>query len=137
MAQGWVFECSECQYALEAWSDGNPYYYDTGGKLVVQIIHPDPDTLEVPRQRKIYVYHPSHPKWPIVGNDVRHICLDCGRKFYVDIVGLEEVDDRHVPPPCIRCDGPNVVALWDLQGRTCPKCRRGQFGCDPDSIMIS
>ncbi len=53
-------------HAVEAWSDGNPYYIDGGGA-------------------KLYAYHPDHDSLAqCIGNDDPHLYLSCGREFMVD-----------------------------------------------------
>ena len=76
MAEGLRYVCGECAHAVEAWSDGNPYYIDGGGA-------------------KLYAYHPDHDSLAqCIGNDDPHLCLSCGREFMVDSRRVE--DDQYV-----------------------------------------
>ncbi len=80
MAQGWISVCTNCGDALEGWDEGNPWTKDG----VVRIQMPGAETLSP--IRKEYIYHPSPRNVRIMGNDVRHLCVDCGRKFYCDVI---------------------------------------------------
>ena len=58
MAQGFRFICTNCEHMIEAWDDGNPYYFEwvtTKAGLM--------------KQKKKYAYHPSHEFERCVGND--------------------------------------------------------------------
>jgi hypothetical protein len=126
MAQGWINVCTHCGYTLEAWDEGNPFIF---GELYF-----DDDNMT--RLRKEYVYHPSpRAGMHIVGNDFRHLCVDCGRKFYCDVIALEA--EGRERPACLKCGGPNAIPFDKLPGKPCPKCRKGHFEVDENSIMIS
>lgn len=133
MAQGWVVECDACGMSFEAWDEGNPWYR---GPVVLEVVEPG---SPAPKAKKQYHYHPvSDHRWQQhfdSGNDVKHLCLDCGRKFYWDVSLLG--DDDQDRPPCIKCSGGNVYAVYALAGKSCPKCQDGTFREDPRSIMIS
>jgi hypothetical protein len=129
MAQGWISVCTNCGYALEGWDEGNPWTKDG----VVRIQMPGAETL--PPIRKEYIYHPSPRNVRIMGNDVRHLCVDCGRKFYCDVIALEAEGLER--PACIKCGGPNAIPFDELRGHPCPKCRKGHFEIDEGSVMIS
>ena len=75
MAEGGVLQCSKCEFAIEVWSDGNPFY-----------IHPG--------EGKVYCYHPETPPLPLVGNDVPYFCLDCCTEFDVEHLAVE-FEGRH------------------------------------------
>ena len=47
MGQGFRFVCNSCDHAIEAWDDGNPYYFES-------VI-----TKTGVTQKKKYAYHPS------------------------------------------------------------------------------
>jgi hypothetical protein len=66
MTQAQRFVCDRCGHAVEAWSDGNPYYNDEAGD-------------------KQYDYHPNRERLArCIGNDSPHLCLGCGTEFKVD-----------------------------------------------------
>lgn len=105
------FECSKCKNAVEAWDDGNPYYYDNDGV-------------------KQYAYHPDHERLALcIGNDVPHICLDCGEQF--------NVDSNAPVMKCPKCGAPRVTCTTELEGITCPFCHDGILAMDPDFFAIS
>ena len=110
MAGGQIFKCSACSRALHAWDEGNPYYVDERGD-------------------KHYAYHPSPERERCTGNDTPILCLGCG---------AELMCDSGAPiTRCPQCGARQLVALWLLEGRTCPYCQVGTFRADPDSFMVS
>lgn len=111
MAECIRYECDHCGRAIEAWSDGNPYYIDQRG-------------------RKRYAYHPDHEGLSrCVGNDEPHLCLACGGEF---------VNDNRSPvASCPSCDSADISPTFDLKGRPCPFCGEGRFGIDPEFYCIS
>ena len=118
MAQGIDFSCSNCGMMVGAWDDGNPYYIDRC-KMVLK---------SLPRSKcKVYVYHPHMPPCPLDGNDVPHLCLDCGHEFNVDT----ELNRT----TCTKCRSSNILDCCRLNGRTCPSCRDGTF--EIGGMMIS
>ena len=110
MAEGQRFVCGNCQRAIEAWSDGNPYYLDESG-------------------HKKYAYHPSDLLALCIGNDSPHLCLACGTEF--------KVDSRAPRTTCRKCGGADIVHTWELEGRRCPYCKVGTFAADPEGRAIS
>ncbi len=69
MAEGFRFVCDSCDRTIEAWSDGNPYYFDDDGKKQYAY-HPEPrlpSQQDFGRQTKsIYFFSgggsaPPHP----------------------------------------------------------------------------
>jgi len=110
VAERRTFQCDSCRYALDAWSDGNPYYRQHG--------------------RKRYAHHPDHAALAqCVGNDTPFLCLACNAKF--------KVDSAAPVTACPRCTQETIVAVWGLAGCLCPKCHRGHFVDDPQSRAIS
>jgi predicted RNA-binding Zn-ribbon protein involved in translation (DUF1610 family) len=111
MAQCIRFVCDNCSKAIEAWSDGNPYYIDEAGS-------------------KQYAYHPDHDRLArCIGNDSPHLCLACGEEFLVD---------SRVPiGACPKCEAKEIVDLCRLGGRRCPYCKSGEFHADPDFHCVS
>ncbi len=111
MAQAKRFVCGNCRRAIEAWSDGNPYYIDEAG-------------------RKQYAYHPDHERLArCIGNDSPHLCLGCGEEF--------KVDSRATSAECPKCGGNRLVTSYLLDGRRCPYCKAGVFGEDEEFRCIS
>jgi DNA-directed RNA polymerase subunit RPC12/RpoP len=111
MAEGLRYVCGECAHAVEAWSDGNPYYIDGGGA-------------------KLYAYHPDHDSLAqCIGNDDPHLCLSCGREFMVDARAPIEA--------CPKCGTHEITPAFRLGGRPCPYCKTGVFAVDPDFCVIS
>lgn len=107
----YTFVCDACGHAVEAWTDGNPYYIDVDGK-------------------KRYAYHPDHENLArCVGNDDPHLCLSCGAAC--------KVDSRKPRSTCPRCRARDLVPTTDLDGRPCPRCEDGTFRLDPDRYAIS
>lgn len=103
--------CTHCTRAVEAWSDGNPYYLDAAG-------------------RKQYAYHPDHERLALcIGNDAPHLCLACGSQT--------KVDSRRPRTTCRRCTGAALVHTFDLAGRQCPYCHTGAFALDPSWYAVS
>ncbi len=111
MAEAVRYVCSACGRAIEAWSDGNPYYIDKRG-------------------RKRYAYHPDHERLArYIGNDSPHLCLACGEEFYVD--------SRAPIAECPKCKVTNIADTFRLEGQQCPYCNKGLFAIDPDFHCIS
>ena len=111
MAEGVTYICGECGHAIEAWSDGNPYYIDKNGD-------------------KQYAYHPDHKRLDqCIGNDSPHLCLSCGKEFMVD--------SRAPISACPEYQANDVVSTFDLDGQRCPYCKVGVFAADPYSQKIS
>ena len=98
MAEGLRFVCDSCSKAIEAWDDGNPYYFDESGA-------------------KQYAYHPSAERQLCVGNDSPHLCLDCGHEF--------NVDSNAPSSTCEKCGSTSIVDSFRLEGRVCPECKVG------------
>jgi len=111
MAEGYTFRCTVCEFAVATWSDGNPFYLDEN-------------------DRKRYAYHPDHENLArCIGNDVPHLCLSCGAET--------KVDSRRPRTKCRKCKAAALVETWDLQGKTCSRCSKGQFKRDDSSFSIS
>lgn len=137
MAEGCLFKCSNCSFELEVWSDGNPFYIDLA------------------TMKKVYCYHPEEPKFPLAGNDVPHLCLDCGREFKVECSAIafdgvhgvrgpetdeyDRVESNDDQKRCTKraCKSTNIIDCQELGGKTCPKCKKGRFTLDPNFYRIS
>jgi hypothetical protein len=66
MAQCFRFVCGHCSDVIDAWDDGNPYFFNAHGK-------------------KEYAYHPHRERERCIGNDSPHLCLECGEELKVDL----------------------------------------------------
>lgn len=111
MAEGITYVCSQCSHAIQAWSDGNPYYLDDSGK-------------------KHYAYHPDHKNLErCIGNDGPHLCLQCAHEFMVD--------SRQPISECPDCGAKEIRDVFDLRRQRCPFCKKGIFGIDPERYCIS
>ena len=111
MAEAVRYVCSACRRAIEAWSDGNPYYIDEMG-------------------RKQYAYHPDYERLTrCIGNDSPHLCLTCGERF--------NVDSRTPTAECPKCKSGDIADTFQLSGRRCPYCKAGVFAMDPNFRCIS
>lgn len=111
MAQGKRLVCQHCAHEVEAWSDGNPYYFDQAGA-------------------KRYAYHPDHENLErCIGNDAPHLCLACGSAVMID--------SRRPREDCPECETGPLVSTWELEGEVCPSCKIGKFVRDPNYNPIS
>jgi DNA-directed RNA polymerase subunit RPC12/RpoP len=111
MAEAVRHVCATCHRAIEAWSDGNPYYINKAGS-------------------KRYAYHPDHERLArCVGNDSPHLCLGCGAEFMVD--------SRAPVTACPECGAGEIADTYRLGGRRCPYCKAGMFVADPEFHCIS
>lgn len=110
MAQAIRNICENCKRAIVSWSDGNPYYFDESGE-------------------KKYAYHPNPASYSCIGNDMPHLCLECGEEF--------NVDSRSPIMACPKCWSAETADTYDLEGQTCPYCKEGVFAIDPDYRLIS
>ena len=110
MAQAFRFICNSCGETIEAWDDGNPYYFDKSG-------------------RKKYAYHPDPRRDRCIGNDSPHLCLSCGEKFMVD----SRSPIAHWP----KCSSASICDTYHLEGKNCPFCQKGNFERDPNFWAVS
>jgi DNA-directed RNA polymerase subunit RPC12/RpoP len=111
MAVARRFVCSNCNKTIEAWSDGNPYYFDDSGL-------------------KKYAYHPDHANLAkCSGNDTPHLCLGCGDEL--------TVDSQSPITNCSKCGHGEIACTFDLEAKPCPYCGKGVFAADPDFICVS
>ncbi len=111
MASATTFVCPECDFEALHWSDGNPYYCDPDGT-------------------RHHVYHPSPRSYgPLDGNDPSLLCTACGQKL------IGEVNDFSAG--CPKCGSMSLVETRDLDGITCPACKRGTLRVDPTKMRIS
>ena len=111
MAEGIRFVCSSCGNAIQAWSDGNPFYIDEAGN-------------------KKYAYHPNHDELAkCIANDSPHLCLQCGNTV--------KIDSRLESKVCPDCNSENVVGTFGLEGVKCPQCDDGHFMRDNEFYCLS
>ena len=105
MSKRLSFFCNECGKVIRFFSDGNPYYFDENGK-------------------KRYAHYPDIKKLDqCIGNDLPHICLNCGDRFVLDTMRLP----GHY---CPKCKTPDVIEVRNLWAETCPFCKTGSFLID-------
>ena len=111
MAEALRYVCTRCSHAIEAWSDGNPYYIDEAGS-------------------KQYAYHPNHELLArCIGNDSPHLCLSCGNETMVD--------SEAPAAACPKCGEPKLAYTYELDRQPCPYCKSGVFAVDPGFSAIS
>jgi len=111
MAESILFICKQCNHSIQAWSDGNPYYFDKNFN-------------------KQYAYHPDHEKLDrCIGNDSPHICLSCGAEIMID--------SRKPVSVCPKCKHTELADTFKLEGLRCPYCKKGFFKKDPNHYCIS
>jgi DNA-directed RNA polymerase subunit RPC12/RpoP len=110
MAQCIRFACDNCSNDIEAWDDGNPYYFDRRGV-------------------KKYAYHPDPNFERCVGNDSARLCLECGAQALVD--------SRTQLARCPTCSSDKIVSLSGVAGRRCPFCKLGILYQDRDFFCVS
>jgi DNA-directed RNA polymerase subunit RPC12/RpoP len=113
MVMAWAkrFVCVKCGHSIEAWDEGNPYYFDQNGA-------------------KQYAYHPNHERLAVcVGNDSPYLCLTCGQKLMVD--------SRDPIEQCPDCGSRDMACTYHLEGKKCPFCKQGVFQADPNFHCIS
>ena len=111
MAEAKRYVCEHCGHTIVAWSDGNPYYIDETGA-------------------KQYAYHPDHERLArCTGNDSPHLCLSCTAEFMVD--------SQAPAAACVECGAHDIADTYQLGGRRCPYCKKGEFRADPDFLCVS
>ncbi len=111
MAMGITNVCDNCDKAIGAWDEGNPYYIQKNGK-------------------KKYAYHPNHDLLEkCIGNDEPHLCLTCSKEFMID--------SRAKGSDCPDCGSTEICSTYNLNGKSCPFCKSGVFAIDPDMIAMS
>jgi|GEM_PF-662675 len=127
-------ECPGCEFQVDAWEGGDPYVCDDRG-------------------RRQYYYHPNEEerfkrilescRWAEgktpdelaellrVKSGVMSgfLCLRCAKVF--------KCDEDKTTPVCRKCRSKEVLALWQLAGAQCPKCRQATFPGVPEMIGIS
>lgn len=104
------YTCGNCGKTIDAWDEGNPYYLDDQG---------------VKRYTRCLF---SECSARLIGNDVPHLCLDCGEEFLVDT--------RAPVGSCPKCGSTSFSDTFRLEGRTCPYCKTGVFACVPDFYLV-
>jgi hypothetical protein len=108
MASGYIFACTHCAFTFEAWDDGNPYILDGDGV-------------------KQHVYHPDLRRDLAVGNDVPHLCLDCGT--------LTDIDSEKPRTTCRRCRSTRIIDCCNADASPCPKCKQGTLQRSDDEMI--
>ena len=110
MATGVDFVCDSCARTIEAWDEGNPYYFDRSGE-------------------KHYAYHPDPERGLCTGVDTPMLCLGCGADFMSDSAAPTR--------KCPKCAARRIARTSNLRGKKCPYCATGAFRLDEHSLKIS
>lgn len=112
MAMGIQLICNHnhCGKEIEAWDEGNPFYFDDYGK-------------------KQYAYHPDPDRDKCIGVDSDYLCLSCGNEFMID--------SEAKIIECPKCTSKETCDSFDLKDKTCPYCNNGKFEKDEDYMVIS
>lgn len=110
MATGVDFVCDSCARTIEAWDEGNPYYFDGSGE-------------------KHYAYHPDPERGLCTGVDTPMLCLGCGADFMSDSAAPTR--------KCPKCAARRIARTSNLNGKKCPYCAIGAFRLDEHSLKIS
>ena len=114
--QGFHFVCGRCDHTIEAWDDGNPYYFES---VITK-------TGEV-KQKKKCVYHPNDELLErCIDNDTEHLCLSRKKEFMVDSEAPITASSK--------CKPSAIVDTMELAGKLCPYCKEGVFRRELDSI---
>ena len=108
-----IFTCDRCDFSLEAWDDGNPYVIKGNGKREY-FYHPSP-IPEPPKHGTLEYFETDGENVQYqYGNAPEHICLKCAKQF--------KCDPEHDPMICPTCKHSEIVDLFEMGGRPCPKC---------------
>jgi len=135
MSQSIWFECSHCGLSAGGWDDGDPWTF-AGGALPLTMRDENGKLICVDSHQKKKRWPPmqscGHPyEGKPMGNDLAHMCMDCGRVETFDTFGLFSQD----PFECPKCHGSNLLDFRKLGGKTCPKCGEGTFHFGTDGAI--
>jgi len=135
MASGIGYICKHCKFSIIAWDDGNPYFLSDKGKPQF-FYHPSGES-----QLQEYIQQSSGKDLKgaeldaflenRTGNMSNMLCLDCGRELRIDLGRKKAICNS------IKCRSSNVASFMELNGKTCPKCKKGVFRKDKNQQMIS
>ena len=135
MAEGFTYVCTHCKHSIDAWDDGNSYFMSDSGKPQF-FYHPSGEY-----QLQEYIQQSSGKDLKgaeldsflesRTGNMSDMLCLDCGRKFKIDLERKKVICNSR------KCKSANVVSFTELEEKQCPKCKKGVFRRDKNSHMIS
>lgn len=126
------YKCYDCGFL--AGRNSYMYVIDENGDRVVC---PHPSEVETIREvLKVKVV--DEAAWKKVGFNADCICLDCKRKFQLDLGEYKESEDEYDKiiyigkgardeRKCKYCGSKNVKAAAELVGESCPKCGRGRI----------
>ena len=125
MAEAKRFVCSHCRYLLEATDQGNAYFLSDVGKPLFFTLPRREEQLEAFVQQSAGRGLTGQARDAFLtqrtGLMSDMLCLDCGSRFKRDLARQEGVCPRR------KCLSTNVVAFWQLAGKTCPSCKTGAF----------
>lgn len=124
MAEEKEFVCSHCRYVLEARSAGTRYFRDDMGKpqflptthegLLDEHVARSQGKALIGQARRAFIDGRT-------GSMSDMLCLACGSTFKRDLEKEKPVCPR------LKCKSPEVITLWQLEGKTCPSCKTGKF----------
>jgi ribosomal protein L37AE/L43A len=128
MAMSLIFICEQCGFSVEGWDDGNPYILNSKGKRVY-FYHPGGEAVlgKVVGEILGPIYTDEARDEVLAtrtGNASDHICLKCAKTFKLD----PDRDEMECP----KCHHMEVVEVYLIAGKPCPKCQstmpEGQVG---------
>ncbi len=134
MAAGYCFRCSNCDFEVTAWDDGNPYIVDDEGQRHF-FYHPHGEAvIEEVLARSAWTIGKSAAEVESelgkhTGNMPDALCRDCG--------AVSKVDENPELARCGECQGTNLDDAMELEGKPCPKCKKGTFRHDRENFCIS
>jgi len=129
-----MYRCPNCQFAVEAWDDGNPYIRDDDGVRHF-CYHPQREGIireivEKSRwaagktEAEIEAELPNYLGWMMDA-----LCVDCGE--------TSKIDDEETSKRCEHCGSVNVRDVNKIGGLKCPKCGQGALEKYSDFYSIS
>ena len=125
MAEVKKFVCSHCRYLLEVSDQGHPYFLSDAGKPQFFSQPAREGQLEEFLQQSAgkVLTGPARTAFLAerMGKLSEMLCIACGGKFKRDL------DRQEATCPGRKCHSPNVSAVWQLEGKTCPSCKTGHF----------
>lgn len=119
MAMSLIFTCEQCGFSVEGWDEGNPYIINSKGKRVY-CYHPSLETeMEQVVVELLGPIYTDKARDEVLetrtGNASDHICLKCAEIF--------KLDPDHDKNECPKCHHPEVLDVYIMGGKCCPKCQ--------------
>ena len=107
------YRCDNCGFRLERGWVEYAYVTDDRGKRIHW-----PHPMEMQKVYEVLGYDASEELIKArTGTLTVCVCLDCTGRFELDL----ERDERRCP----RCGSEQVKTVWEMVGKTCPKCGMG------------